>query len=214
ALGLPPGEIDKVAKRMRSRFAASFENEMASLPEAGSWLRSPAWQDFFTLVQELHGMPRHLSQHSGGVIISTTRIDEQVPVEAAAMDGRFICQWDKDSVADAGFIKLDLLGYPSLDQLARGLRYVEERYGRKILSENIPLDDPAVYQMIQRGDVLGIVQIQSRAQIQVLLRIRVQRIEDLIIQVALIRPGPIQGGAVHPYIARCLGLEPVVYDHP
>src|SRR5439155_442184 len=107
--------------------------------------------------------------------------------------------------------------YPSAvrhAQVARGLRYVAERYGREFVSEGIDLADHHVYEMIQRGDVLGIVQIQSRAQIQVLLRIRVQRIEDLIIQVALIRPGPIQGGAVHPYIARCLGLEPVVYDHP
>ncbi|HWO73662.1 MAG TPA: DNA polymerase III subunit alpha, partial [Dehalococcoidia bacterium] len=214
ALGLPEGEIDKIAKRMRSRFAGRLAGELASMPEFGPRLRFPIWRDFVELVEELHGMPRHLSQHSGGIIISTNRIDEQVPVEAAAMDGRFICQWDKDSVADAGFIKLDLLGYPSLDQLARGLRYVEERHGRRILPHQIPLDDPNVYEMIQAGDVLGIVQIQSRAQIQVLLRIKVRSIEDLIIQVALIRPGPIQGGAVHPYIARCLGEEPVTYDHP
>ncbi len=214
ALGLPEGQIDKIAKRMHSRFAGGLEDELAAMPEFAARMKFPIWQDFLRLVNELRGMPRHLSQHSGGVIISSTRMDEQVPVEATAMPNRFICQWDKDSVADAGFIKLDLLGYPSLDQLERGLRYVEQRHGRLIKPKDIDLTDPEVYAMIQRGDTLGIVQIQSRAQIQVLLRIKVARIEDLIIQVALIRPGPIQGGAVHPYIARCLGQEPVTYDHP
>ena len=214
ALGLPEGQIDKIAKRMHSRFAGGLEDELAAMPEFAARMKFPIWQDFLRLVNELRGMPRHLSQHSGGVIISSTRMDEQVPVEATAMPNRFICQWDKDSVADAGFIKLDLLGYPSLDQLERGLRYVEQRHGRLIKPKDVDLTDPEVYAMIQRGDTLGIVQIQSRAQIQVLLRIKVARIEDLIIQVALIRPGPIQGGAVHPYIARCLGQEPVTYDHP
>ncbi len=214
ALGLPPGDIDKVAKRLRSRFAGSLVEELAAMPEFAGRLKSSVWQDFVRLVEEVRGFPRHLSQHSGGVIISTTRIDEQVPVERPAMEGRFICQWDKDSVADAGMIKLDLLAYPTLDQLYRALRYVEQRHGRRLSPDDIALDDPAVYEMIQRGDSIGIVQIQSRAQIQVLLRIKVATIHDLVIQVALIRPGPIQGGAVNPYIARCLGQEPVTYDHP
>jgi error-prone DNA polymerase len=215
ALGLPESQVDQIAKRMHSRFAKGLEQELSEMPEFATRMKFPIWQDFLRLVNELRGLPRHLSQHSGGMIISTSRIDEQVPVEATAMPDRFICQWDKDSVADAGFIKLDFLGYPSLDQLERGLRYVEERYGRVVRPEkDIDLADPEVYEMIQRGDVLGIVQIQSRAQIQVLLRIKVACIEDMIIQVALIRPGPIQGGAVHPYIARCLGQEDVEYDHP
>jgi error-prone DNA polymerase len=215
ALGLPEADIDAIAKRMHSRFSTGLESELAAMPQFASRLRFPIWRDFVRLVEELRGMPRHLSQHSGGMIISTSRIDEQVPVERSAMDDRFICQWDKDSVADAGFIKLDFLGYPSLDQLRRGLRYVEERHGRVVVPErDIDLTDQEVYRMIQGGDALGIVQIQSRAQIQVLLRIKVTRIEDLVIQVALIRPGPIQGGAVHPYIARCLNQEPVTYDHP
>jgi error-prone DNA polymerase len=215
ALGLPESEIDKIAKRMHSRFAEGLEKELAAIPEFASRMKFPIWRDFLWVVNQLLGLPRHLSQHSGGIIISSNRIDEQVPIEATAMDGRYICQWDKDSVADAGFIKLDFLGYPSLDQLRRGLDYVKQRHGRSINpTTDIPLDDPQVYEMIQAGDVLGIVQIQSRAQIQVLLRIKVAKIQDMIIQVALIRPGPIQGGAVHPYIARCLGEEEVTYDHP
>ena len=214
ALGLPESEIDTIAKRMHSRFAQGLEQELELMPEFKMRMKFPIWQDFMQIVEQLRGLPRHLSQHSGGIIISSNRIDEQVPVERAAMEGRYICQWDKDSVADAGFIKLDFLGYPSLDQLTRGLRYIRERYGRTIVPKDIPLDDPRIYEMIQQGDVLGIVQIQSRAQIQVLLRIKVSKIEDLIIQVALIRPGPIQGGAVHPYITRSLDPDQIAYDHP
>jgi error-prone DNA polymerase len=214
ALGLAPGDLDKLAKRLRSRFASSLFEELKAMPEFEARLRSPIWQQFVELVEQLKGMPRHLTQHSGGVILSTQRIDEQVPVERAAMESRYIAQWDKDSVADAGFFKLDILGYPTLDQLELGLKYVYDRYGKLIKPEDIDLTDQRVYEMIQRAGVIGIVQIQSRAQQQILLRIKIARIEDLIIQVALIRPGPIQGGAVHPYVARCLGQEPVTYDHP
>ena len=214
ALGLADADIDAIAKRMHSRFANEIEEELKAMPSFASRLQFPIWQDFISLVKQILGLPRHLSQHSGGIIVAANRMDEQVPIEQSAMPDRFICQWDKDSVDDAGFIKLDFLGYPSLDQLERSLRYVRERYGRVIRPDQIDLEDASVYEMIQRGDVLGIVQIQSRAQIQVLLRIKVTKIEDLIIQVALIRPGPIQGGAVHPYVSRHLGDEEVTYDHP
>lgn len=214
ALGLDPGDIDNIAKRMHSRFASHIEAELQGMPEFARRLNSPLWQSFLRLVDQIRGLPRHLSQHSGGVVVAANRMDEQVPIQHSAMPDRFICQWDKDSVDDAGFIKLDFLGYPSLDQLRRGLRYVEEQKGLVYKPEDIDLTDANVYEMIQQGDVLGVVQIQSRAQIQVLLRIKVACIHDMIIQVALIRPGPIQGGAVHPYVARCLGQEEVTYDHP
>jgi error-prone DNA polymerase len=214
ALGLAPADLDQLAKRMRLRFSASFARESASLPEGGRRLESPIWRNFYELVGDILGFPQFLGQHSGGVILSTSRIDEQVPVQATSMEGRFIGQWDKDSVSDARMFKLDLLGYPSLDHLYLGLRYVEEAHGRTIKPEDIPLDDERVYAMIQDADVLGVVQIQSRAQQQVLNRIPIRNIDDLVVQVALIRPGPIQGGAVNPYIARCLGQEPITYDHP
>ncbi len=214
ALGLPEADIDKLAKRMRGRFAGSLLDEMQSIPEFRQRMHAPVWREFARLVEELRGMPRHLGQHSGGVVISTTPIVEQVPVQPAGMDGRYICQWDKDSVADAGFIKMDFLGYPSLGHLYRSLKLIEEQHGKRFDPRQIPLDDPQVYEMIQRGDVLGIVQIQSRAQLQAILRLKISCIEDLVIQVALIRPGPIQGGAVNPYIMRCQGVEPVTYDHP
>jgi error-prone DNA polymerase len=214
ALGLPEADIDKLAKRMRGRFAGSLLEEMQSIPEFRQRMHAPVWREFARLVEELRGMPRHLGQHSGGVVISTTPIVQQVPVQPAGMDGRYICQWDKDSVADAGFIKMDFLGYPSLGHLYRSLKLIEEQHGKRFDPRQIPLDDPQVYEMIQRGDVLGIVQIQSRAQLQAILRLKISCIEDLVIQVALIRPGPIQGGAVNPYIMRCQGVEPVTYDHP
>jgi error-prone DNA polymerase len=214
ALGLPQADLDQLAKRMRLRFSASFARESVSVPEGKRRQQSPTWRNFNELVGEILGFPQFLGQHSGGVILSTTRIDEQVPVQVASMEGRFIGQWDKDSVADARMFKLDLLGYPSLDHLYIGLRYVEERHGKTIRPEDIPLDDERVYAMIQDADVLGVVQIQSRAQQQVLNRIPIRNIDDLVVQVALIRPGPIQGGAVNPYIARCLGHEPITYDHP
>ena len=214
ALGLPEADIDKLAKKMRGRFAGSLSEEMQALPEFRSRMNSPVWRQFVQLVEELRGKPRHLGQHSGGVIISSTPIVEQVPVQPSAMPGRYICQWDKDSVADAGFIKMDFLGYPSLGHLHHALSLIEERHGKRIDPVLIPLDDPQVYEMIQRGDILGIVQIQSRAQLQAIKRLKISCIEDLVIQVALIRPGPIQGGAVNPYILRCQGVEPVTYDHP
>ena len=214
ALGLPEADVDKLAKKMRGRFARSLAEEMQALPEFRHRMGAPIWREFARLVEELRGKPRHLSQHSGGVIISSTPIVEQVPVQPSAMPGRYICQWDKDSVADAGFIKMDFLGYPSLGHLHRALDLIEGRHDKRIDPVRIPLDDPQVYEMIQRGDILGIVQIQSRAQLQAILRLKISCIEDLVIQVALIRPGPIQGGAVNPYILRCQGKEPVTYDHP
>ena len=214
ALGLQETDIDKLAKRLRGRFARSLIEELRDMPEFVERIDAPIWQEFVRLVEELRETPRHLSQHSGGMIISSTPIIEQVPVQPTAMPGRFICQWDKDSVADAGFIKMDFLGYPSLGHLYRILDLIEEQRDRRIDSADIPLDDPDVYAMIQRGDILGIVQIQSRAQLQAILRLNISSIEDLVVQVALIRPGPIQGGAVNPYIARCQGREEVTYDHP
>ena len=121
ALGLPESEIDAIAKRMRGRFAKRLEQELKEMPEFAHRMKFPIWQDFSRLVNQLLGLPRHLSQHSGGIIISTTRIDEQVPIEAAAMDGRFICQWDKDSVADAGFHQAGLPRLPKPRSAEPGL---------------------------------------------------------------------------------------------
>lgn len=218
ALGFPAADIDRLAKRLRGRFAEGLDEEMRKQPDLAARMDAPVWRRFADLVEELRGMPRHLSQHSGGVVLTSegTPLAEQAPVERSAMDGRYIIEWDKDSCADAGLIKMDLLGYPSLSQLRRAVRAVEERRGVRIAEADIPLDDPSTYELIRQGDTLGIVQIQSRAQIQTIKRLagNVRSIHDLVVLVALIRPGPIQGGAVHPYIRRATGQEPVTYDHP
>ena len=161
---------------------------LAGLP-ASSAARSP-------------GLPRHLSQHPGGMVISTRPLVELVPVEPAAMEGRQICQWDKDSCADAGFLKIDLLGLGMLSAVEECVDQIVSLRGETIDLSRIPLDDPAVYREIQEADTVGLFQIESRAQMQSLLRTRPENLDDLTVQVALVRPGPIQGKAVHPYVER------------
>src|SRR6185369_1517775 len=168
---------------------------------------------------EIMGLPRHISQHSGGMVISSTPLVELVPVEPAAMEGRRVCQWDKDSCSDAGFLKIDLLGLGMLSAVEECVDQIVRLRGKRIDLSRIPLDDQAVYREIQNADTVGLFQIESRAQMQSLLRTRPENLDDLTVQVALVRPGPIQGKAVHPYIANRQALrddptfEPPA-DHP
>ena len=157
---------------------------------------------FGELAHEIGGLPRHISQHPGGMVISSRPLVELVPVQPAAMEGRQICQWDKDSCADAGFLKIDLLGLGMLSAVEDCVDQIARLRGEPIDLSRIPLDDQAVYGEIQQADTVGDFQIESRAQMQSLLRTRPENLDDLTIQVALVRPGPIQGGAVHPYIER------------
>jgi error-prone DNA polymerase len=152
------------------------------------------------LSREIAGLPRHISQHPGGMVISSRPLVELVPVQPAAIEGRQICQWDKDSCADAGFLKIDLLGLGMLSAVEDCVVQIAETCGRTIDLSRIELDDPDVYEEIQRADTVGDFQIESRAQMQSLLRTLPENLDDLTIQVALVRPGPIQGKAVHPYI--------------
>ena len=162
----------------------------------------PRWQAFRELTHEIAGLPRHLSQHPGGMVISTRPLIDLVPVQPAAMAGRQICQWDKDSCSDAGFLKIDLLGLGMLSAVEEAVDLIARLHGEPIDLSRIPLDDPEVYREIQAADTVGLFQIESRAQMQSLLRTRPENLDDLTVQVALVRPGPIQGKAVHPYIER------------
>ena len=157
---------------------------------------------FGALCTEIAGLPRHISQHPGGMVISTRPLVELVPVQPAAMEGRQMCQWDKDSCADAGFLKIDLLGLGMLSAVEECVDLIAKHRGEKIDLSRAPLDDPDVFAEIQRADTVGCFQIESRAQMQVILRTRPETIDDITVQVALVRPGPIQGGAVHPYVER------------
>ncbi len=214
ALGLPEAELDKLAKQSGWTGAANLAEEMARLPEFRERRQAPLWRDLITLAKELDGLPRHVSQHVGGIILAARPVEELVPVEPAAMAGRFLCAWDKDSVDDARFIKIDFLALGMLSLVDECLELIRERRGQFPDLGRIPHDDPHVYDLICRGDTLGVFQIESRAQIQTLPRTRPRTIEDLTVEVAIIRPGPITGGAVNPYILRRQGREPVEYDHP
>ncbi len=219
ALGLPPGEIERVA-RMVGIYARGDEVERDVAEAIGPGRAgSVRWRALLRLARELWGLPRHASQHPGGMVLSTDPLVDVCPVQPAAMEGRQLVQWDKDSCADAGFLKIDLLGLGMLSAVERCVEEIGRvRYERIDLSR-IPLDDADTFRAIRAADTTGVFQIESRAQMQMLPRTRPETIEDITVQVALVRPGPIQGGAVHPYIERRKRLREdpsyeVPYDHP
>ena len=202
ALGLPSAELERLARLSDGWDAKNVAQEIAHLPDAGAKQRSSRWRAFAEVCGEIAGMPRHLSQHPGGMIISTRPLVELVPVEHAAMEGRQLCQWDKDSCSDAGFLKIDLLGLGMLSAVEECVDQIARRRAEPIDLSRIPLDDAGVYSEICDADTVGVFQIESRAQMQSLLRTQPENLEDLTVQVALVRPGPIQGGSVNPYIER------------
>ncbi|GAA4822104.1 error-prone DNA polymerase [Nocardioides caeni] len=166
------------------------------------------------LAEELMGAPRHLGIHSGGMVLTERPIGEVCPIEKARMPDRTVLQWDKDGCESMGLVKFDLLGLGMLGALDHMMRLVEEHTGRSWTLESLPREESEVYDMLCRADSIGVFQVESRAQIGTLPRLKPRCFYDLAIEIALIRPGPIQGGAVHPYIRRATGKEPVTYDHP
>jgi error-prone DNA polymerase len=214
ALGLPEAELDKLAKRCEGGRARDLPEEMARLPDFHDKLDAPLWRDLVALARQIDGFPRHVSQHVGGMIISSRSLVELVPVMPAAMPGRVVCQWDKDSVDDAGFIKIDFLALGMLSLVEECVELIAEHHGRYVDLSRIDFTDPAVHDMICAGDTVGVFQVESRAQMQMLPRTQPRSIEDLTVEVAIVRPGPIVGKAVNPYAQRRQGREPVTYDHP
>ncbi len=242
ALGLPAGEIERVARSV-SPFAR-YEPEGRDAPATpdrdggagridrslgiggdiaeaigGARAGSERWRALAGLAEEAYGLPRHPSQHSGGMVLSTRPLIDLCPVVPAAMEGRQIAQWDKDSCADAGFLKIDLLGLGMLSAVERAVSEIARARGERVDLSRIPLDDGEVYGQIQRAETTGVFQIESRAQMQMLPRSLPENLDDLTVQVALVRPGPIQGGAVHPYLERKRQLREdpdyrIPYEHP
>jgi error-prone DNA polymerase len=200
ALGLPHAELERLARMSDGWNARRVAEELEQLPDGKRKLESPRWRAFAWLTGEIAGLPRHVSQHPGGMIVSTRPLVELVPVQPAAMAGRQLCQWDKDSCSDAGFLKIDLLGLGMLSAVEDCVDQIARTRGEIIDLSRIPFDDPEVFAEIQRADTVGAFQIESRAQMQSLLRTKPANLDDLTVQVALVRPGPIQGKAVHPYI--------------
>ncbi len=219
ALGLPPGEIERVARGSEGWDARQVAKDIESALTNTGRGSTGRWAWLARLAAKAHGLPRHLSQHSGGMIISTRPLIDCCPIVPAAMEGRQIAHWDKDSCADAGFLKIDLLGLGMLSAVERTVELIARTRDERIDLSQIPYDDPATYECIQNADTTGVFQIESRAQMQSLHRTRPENLKDLTIQVAIVRPGPIQGGAVNPYIARRqrLRVDPdyqVPYEHP
>src|SRR5712671_1649185 len=201
ALDLPLGEIELVAKLADGR-ADVLHDEMDNLPGFAERKDAPLWKELCQLAQEIRGLPRHVSQHPGGMIISSRPLIELVPLERAAMEDRVGCQWDKDSCDDARFIKIDFLALGMLSLVEECVERIAVREGTPPDLSRIDFEDPAVYDRICRGDTVGLFQIESRAQIQMIRRTRPTNLEDLAVEVAIVRPGPIVGGAVNPYVRR------------
>jgi error-prone DNA polymerase len=218
-LDLPTGELEKLAKLAEHRSASGLADEIAALPEFKERADAPLWKMLGELAEDVAGLPRHISQHVGGMIISSRPLVEIVPLEPAAWEGRVLCQWDKDSCEDAGFIKIDFLALGMLSLVEDAADLIAVRTGEAPDLSRIDFQDEAVFDRICSGDTVGLFQVESRAQIQMIRRTRPQNLEELAIQVALVRPGPIVGGAVNPYVRRreMLRENPafrVPYPHP
>jgi len=209
ALGLDLAQVDRLAKSTAWWDGRKVRPER--LREAGFDPDTPVIQRLAALVGIIAGFPRHLSQHVGGFVISRGPLSRMVPIENAAMPDRTVIQWDKDDLDALGLLKVDVLALGMLTAIRRALKLVSDWHGRPFAISDVPAEDPGVYEMVGRADTIGVFQIESRAQQAMLPRMRPRCFYDLVIEVAIVRPGPIQGGMVHPYLRRRQGLEPVTY---
>jgi error-prone DNA polymerase len=217
-LALAPAEIERVAKTVGfHERSGEIERDVVAAIGAER-ATSYGWQVLIGLTAEIMGLPRHASQHPGGMVISTQPLNDVCPVVPAAMEGRQIVQWDKDSCSDAGFLKIDLLGLGMLSAVERCVEELDRTRGERFDLSRIDFEDAETFESIRAAETTGVFQIESRAQMQMLPRTRPENLDDLTVQVALVRPGPIQGGAVHPYIERRKRLREdpdyeVPYEH-
>ncbi|MBM3959682.1 MAG: DNA polymerase III subunit alpha [SAR202 cluster bacterium] len=216
ALGLPDEDVDKLSKRLDGHtHARQLYDEMRSLPDYRDRADSPLWQELIGLAQQLEGFPKYLAQHPGGMILSARPLSETVPLQRSAIDGRFICQWDKDSADDAGFVKIDFLALGALSQMNEALQLVRKRTEERIDLSRIDFEDPAVYADIHRADTIGVFQIESAAQMQTVVRLKPKNLFEMAWEVGAVRPGVGVNDGVSMLIRRHTGLEPVwEYDHP
>lgn len=215
ALGFTLAQVDKLA-RLLNRFELPDSSDALAeqLQAGGVDPTAPRVGLLVDMVQRIQHLPRHLGQHSGGMVIAAGRLDTIVPLEPAAMPGRVVVQWDKDDCADLGIIKVDLLGLGMMAVLEETIPTIREHEGVGIDLAHLPPDDPKTYAMLRAADTIGVFQVESRAQMATLPRLRPGRFYDLVVEVALIRPGPIVGQMVHPYLDRRNGRAPVTYAHP
>jgi len=211
ALGLPPEVLDRAARTIDT-FKSGRIAEVGDLDAIfGS---KATFDQLADLADQIDGFPRHLGIHNGGMIVMGVPLSSRLPTELATMPDRYVVQWDKDAIEDAGLVKIDILGLRMLSAIAEAKQTVEAITGQPLDLDELRFDDPAIYDMVSAADTIGVFQVESRAQQQVLPRLQPRQFNDLIVSISLIRPGPVQGNMVHPYLRRRLGQETVIYPHP
>jgi len=214
-LGFDPDTLDKLSaaaahweyRDEKDRFDHRFR-------DAGLDLRHPRIRKYFELCEAIQDLPRHLGQHSGGMVICQGQLDSVVPLEPASMPGRVVVQWDKEDCANLGIVKVDLLGLGMMAVLKDSISLIRNHYNEEVDLAHLPADDPEVYSTLQKADTIGMFQIESRAQMSCLPRLKPKKFYDIVVQVAIIRPGPIVGQMVNPYLERRQGRQDVTYAHP
>ncbi|MEE2637456.1 MAG: error-prone DNA polymerase [Acidobacteriota bacterium] len=209
ALGLPETAVDRLAKRLFYYDSIDLD----TVTQIGLDTESSAHRHLLRLVDEIKDFPRHLSIHPGGFLLGHEPVHDLVPIENATMDQRTVIQWDKEDLEDLGLFKVDLLGLGALTQLDLSFTLLEQHHGHRLSMATIPEGDTATYDMICASDTVGVFQIESRAQMAMLPRLKPRNYYDLVIEVSIVRPGPITGGMVHPYLRRRSGEEEVMYPH-
>ncbi len=214
ALGLLEAEIDHLAKQSDWGSAKKLGKKMARMPSFKDKVDTPIWRDLIRLSAELDGFPKYAGQHPGGMILSSTPLIDIVPVQRGAIEGRYVCQWDKDSIDDAGFVKIDFLALGALSQLQEAVELIKARTGKRIDMSRIDFEDVKVYDMLCRGDTIGIFQVESAAQMQTITRLNPRNLLDMAHEVAAVRPGVGANNGVHEYLLRRTKKKPVTYDCP
>ena len=214
ALGLPLQDVDKLAKRVDSYSAKCLELEMRALPEYRDRVDAPVWRDLIDLATQLDGFPKYLAQHPGGMVISSLPLIDMVPVQQSAIEGRYVCHWDKDSIDDAGFVKIDFLALGALSQMQDILQLVEHRTGHYIDLSRVDFEDESVYNMLHKSDTIGIFQVESAAQMQTIVRIKPRNLTEMAYEVAAVRPGVGANDGVTLFIRRHANGLPWEFDHP
>ena len=215
ALGFEVATLDRLSSLVRSwEWKDPKDTPERQFSDAGLDLTNPRIRKFFELYLAVQDLPRHLGQHSGGMVICQGQLDSVVPLEPATMPGRVVVQWDKDDCADMGIVKVDLLGLGMMAVIKDSITLIHDHYGEEVDLAHLPPDDPDVYRALQHADTIAMFQVESRAQMACLPRLSPKNFYDLVVEVAIIRPGPIVGEMVNPYLKRRQGREPVDYLHP
>ncbi len=218
ALGYSPAQVDALSKRLGGWNFGEIrdppEELKGEIAAAGLDPQESRARHFLRLFLQIQNLPRHLGQHSGGIVVAAGRLDEVVPLEPASMPGRVVVQWDKDDCADLGIVKVDLLGLGMLAAIEEAIPMIRARENVEVDLAHLPQDDPKIYRMLNEADTVGLFQVESRAQMASLPRNAPKKFYDIVVQVAIIRPGPIVGGMVRPFFDRRQGRAPVEYPHP